>query len=117
MFNQVLNSFLGACRVHPAMAVFILALACTGVLYANEHYAQRSDFFRVESRVVALELRVERANLESAIRSLQFEIYSFERLVSKGEAIDRDEERLAELRVELDQKLRELKRLELRAVE
>jgi len=112
MVRDLIMAFTGVFKLHPQMAAFVLLLAFCGGSFAVTKFADKSQVQQLAERVGALEVEFKRGNLEQAIRTIQSDIYRVERLIEKGEANERDESWLAELRVGLGQKLRELERLE-----
>ena len=112
MIRVLVDGFVGAFRVHPMMATFILLLAFSSAAYAVNNFADKTEVEKLNTRIDVIELKIERGDLDAAMRAIESEIYSLERLDSSGKATARDLDRLARLRVELGQKQRELERLE-----
>jgi len=110
--KRIIDGFVEACAMHPRVMSFVLFMFCASGAYAVNTFASKSEVSALAERIGQVEVALKRGGFEGAIRSLQSEIHTLKRLVDKGEAIDRDEERLTNLVVELGQKQRDLKRLD-----
>ena len=86
-------------KEHPVMLVFVLALVGSSMLYSLQVFADKEEvskkFAGLEARITTVENKVDLRHLETQLYSLDAEIYQLERLVSDGQANERDHTRLA----------------------